>query len=71
MRVHSEESTRWLNLVLVLAFVLAGLSLGSIGVVHDALHRASITTWQRLARMQRPGSHDLAWTVSTEQARLR
>jgi hypothetical protein len=71
MRVQSEESTRRLNVVLVLAFVLAGMSLGSIGVVHDALHRASITTWQRLAQMQRPGSHDLAWTVSTEQARLR
>jgi hypothetical protein len=71
MRVQSEESTRWLNVALVLAFVLAGLSLGSIGVVHDALHRASITTWQRLARVQRLASPNLAWTVSTEQARLR
>ena len=71
MRVHAEESTRWLNLVLVLAFVLAGLSLGSIGVVHDALHRASITTWQRLARAEKLDSPNVAWTVSTEQARLR
>ena len=71
MRVQSEESTRKLNVVLVLAFVLAGMSLGSIGVVHDALHRASITTWQRLAHVQRLGSPDVVWTVSTEQARLR
>jgi hypothetical protein len=71
MRVQSEESMRRLNVVLVLAFVLAGMSLGTMGVVHDALHRASITTWQRLAHVQRLGSHDLAWTVSTEQARLR
>ena len=71
MRVQSEESTRWLNVALVLAFVLAGLSLGSIGVVHDALHRASITTWQRLARAERLGFPGLAWTVPTEQARLR
>lgn len=71
MRVHSEESVRWLNLVLVLAFVLAGLSLGSIGIVHDALHRASITTWQRLADAERLGSPDPSWTVPTEQARLR
>jgi hypothetical protein len=71
MRVQSEESTRWLNLALVLAFILAGVSLGTIGVVHDALHRASIATWHRLARVQRLGSPDIAWTVSTEQARLR
>ena len=71
MRVQSEESTRRLNVVLVLAFVLAGMSLGSIGVVHDALHRASITTWHRLARAERLGSPGLAWTVPTEQARLR
>ena len=71
MRVQSEESTRWLNVALVLAFVLAGMSLGTMGVVHDALHRASITSWHRLAQMQRPGSHGFAWTVSTEQARLR
>jgi hypothetical protein len=70
MRVQSEESTRWLNVVLVLAFILAGVSLGTMGVVHDALHRASITTWQRLARAQRLGPPDVAWTVSTEQARL-
>ena len=71
MRVQSEESTRWLNVALVLAFVLAGMSLGTMGVMHDALHRVSITTWQRLAHMQRLGSPVVAWTASTEQSRLR
>jgi hypothetical protein len=47
------------------------VSLGTMGVVHDALHRASITTWQRLARAQRLGPPDVARSVSTEQARLR
>ncbi|HTX53385.1 MAG TPA: hypothetical protein VMD08_08240 [Candidatus Baltobacteraceae bacterium] len=40
----------WLQTALVLAFVLAFLSVGSMGVLHDALHRQSVQAWQRLER---------------------
>ena len=66
MRGKSGGSLRWLNGGLVLAFALAGASVGTLGVMHDALHRASIHAWHRQHSTERLGSPDLERTVSVE-----
>jgi hypothetical protein len=46
--MKNTDGIVWPRLMLVLAFVLAFLSVGSMGVLHDALHQRSVLAWQRL-----------------------
>jgi len=45
------DSTTWLYVVLTLAFVAAFVSVGSTGLVHAALHQASIRDWRAHQRV--------------------
>ena len=63
----TSMSTGWLHAALVLAFCGAVASVGSMGVVHDLLHRTAILDWQRLQRAELLHSHHIGQQVAAHR----
>jgi hypothetical protein len=67
MMRSSSISTGWLYAALVLAFVGVFASLGSMGLVHDALHRTGVRDWQRLQRAEMLHSDSIERQIASQQ----